>query len=627
MAGDTIQRGTQLRNIHLQVTTVDNQLRAGELLDGKYRIEALIGQGGMGAVYRATHLHTTRTVAIKVIRPHLTSSTEFVERFRREAEAAGRLRHPNVVDVTDFGFAASAEGDVAYLVMEFLDGCTLSEILAEEKRLPVSWTVDIIEQVSSALDEAHRHGIVHRDLKPDNVWLEPNRRGGYTVKVLDFGLVKLGDLSDPTPAAGPPRVAVDRSESETVFVPAADADAVTMASRDVTRFGSITGTPMYMSPEQCRGDRVDGRSDIYSLGVIAYRLLAGEPPFTGDATTLMRKHLSEIPAPLRTRARHLQRGIADLVMATLDKEPAARPPRAGGFASAMRAAAEGSGTLLRQSIAVYSDRFPVLLRLSLLAYIPLFLYLVALAFLDSRGASTSGAIGAAMILTMIALNVGTYLTIPTLVAPIVFQAFVAPLRPASMGDAWTAVRRRWKPLLLATVLVVAVICAWSLLLIVPGVIAAISYVLYAPVVVLEDGSAWAALGRARRLAMRAWRTVLVITTLQFALPVLVWFAAVDADFVFRLDENWQPKELRFALGVSWSSAMFQLLDVLVAPLTATMTTLLYLKSRQAGGELLQPNAESLADGRASRCQLRMRTRSRVASGPLAEPSSPSPAGG
>jgi hypothetical protein len=108
---------------------------------------------------------------------------------------------------------------------------------------------------------------------------------------------------------------------------------------------------------------------------------------------------------------------------------------------------------------------------------------------------------------------------------------------------------------------------------------------------------------------------------------LVWFAAVDADFVFRLDENWQPKELSFALGVSWSSAMFQLLDVLVAPLTATMTTLLYLKSRQAGGELLQPNAESLADGRASRWQLRMRTRSRSASGPLAEPSSPSPAGG
>src|SRR5262245_27409161 len=103
----------------------------------------------MGAVYRATHLHTTRTVAIKVIRPHLLSHPEFVERFRREAEAAGRLRHPNVVDVTDFGFAATEGGQVAYLVMEFLEGCTLSDVLAEEKRLPVSWAVDIIEQVSS----------------------------------------------------------------------------------------------------------------------------------------------------------------------------------------------------------------------------------------------------------------------------------------------------------------------------------------------------------------------------------------------------------------------------------------------------------------------------------------------
>jgi serine/threonine-protein kinase len=140
--------------------TEDSQLRAGDLLDGKYRIEALVGQGGMGAVYRGTHLHTTRTVAIKVIRSHLTSRAEFVERFRREAEAAGRLRHPNVVDVTDFGFAATDSGQVSYLVMEFLDGCTLSDILAEEEQLPVSWAVDIIEQVSSALDEAHAQGIV-----------------------------------------------------------------------------------------------------------------------------------------------------------------------------------------------------------------------------------------------------------------------------------------------------------------------------------------------------------------------------------------------------------------------------------------------------------------------------------
>src|SRR5438552_6143726 len=122
-------------------------------------MEQLLGQGGMGAVYRATHLGTKRTVAIKVIHPQFSSNEEFVERFRREAEAAGRLRHPNVVDVTDFGFANTGSGRVAYLVMEYLDGCTLGEILDEEKQLPLSWTLDILEQVSSAIHEAHEQGI------------------------------------------------------------------------------------------------------------------------------------------------------------------------------------------------------------------------------------------------------------------------------------------------------------------------------------------------------------------------------------------------------------------------------------------------------------------------------------
>jgi len=264
--------------------TEENQLCAGDLLDRKYRIEAQVGHGGMGTVYRATHLHTTRTVAIKVIRPHLVSHAEFVERFRREAEAAGRLRHPNVVDVTDFGFADTADGQVAYLVMEFLDGCTLSDVLAEETRLRVSWVVDIIEQVSSALDEAHAQGIVHRDLKPENIWLEPNRRGGYTIKVLDFGLVKLGDMADPlsfrlkAEATAIQAELAEATEADTMAGTPASADTPTIASDALTRFGAITGTPMYMSPEQCRGDQVDGRSDIYSLGVIAYRMLSGQTP-------------------------------------------------------------------------------------------------------------------------------------------------------------------------------------------------------------------------------------------------------------------------------------------------------------------------------------------------------------
>src|SRR5215471_10444942 len=143
---------------------VKEGLSPGELLDNKYRIDIPLGHGGMGAVYRATHLGTKRTVAVKIIHPRLSSNEEFVARFRREAEATGRLRHPNVVDVTDFGFAQSSLGRVAYLVMEYLDGCTLEEILEEESSLRLDWVVDILEQVCSAVETAHRLGIVHRDL-------------------------------------------------------------------------------------------------------------------------------------------------------------------------------------------------------------------------------------------------------------------------------------------------------------------------------------------------------------------------------------------------------------------------------------------------------------------------------
>src|SRR5213075_273603 len=167
----------------------------GQVLDEKYHLERLLGQGGMGAVYLATHLGTERFVALKLIAPEFMRNEEFVERFKREARAAGRLRHPNVVDVTDFGFARTGNERVAYLVMEYLDGCTLSDVLAEEMRLPLYWVVDILEQVCSAVHEAHQQGIVHRDLKPDNIWLEPNGLGGYRVKVLDFGIAKLGEAA------------------------------------------------------------------------------------------------------------------------------------------------------------------------------------------------------------------------------------------------------------------------------------------------------------------------------------------------------------------------------------------------------------------------------------------------
>src|SRR3954464_4391265 len=131
----------------------------GQVLDEKYRLERLLGRGGMGGVYLATHLGTERFVALKLIAPQFMRNEEFVERFKREARASGRLRHPNVVDVTDFGFADVKSGQVAYLVMEYLDGCTLGDILDEEKNLPVAWSLDILDQVCSAVHEAHNQGI------------------------------------------------------------------------------------------------------------------------------------------------------------------------------------------------------------------------------------------------------------------------------------------------------------------------------------------------------------------------------------------------------------------------------------------------------------------------------------
>lgn len=185
----------------------------GTTLSAKYRLERLLGRGGMGSVHLATHLGTGRYVAVKLIAPQFMRNAHFVERFRREARAAGRLRHPHIVDVTDFGFSRLGEDEVAYLVMEYLDGCSLGQVLREEGSLPLPRVVEILEQVCSAVHEAHQAGIVHRDLKPDNIWLEPDRLGGFRVKVLDFGIAQLADeaaLPSSTASSPPLRRHVER---------------------------------------------------------------------------------------------------------------------------------------------------------------------------------------------------------------------------------------------------------------------------------------------------------------------------------------------------------------------------------------------------------------------------------
>src|SRR5580704_2652831 len=165
----------------------------GSVLDHTYKIDQQLGRGAMGAVFQATHIGTMRTVALKVIVSKLAAEAEFTQRFKREAEAAGRLHHPNLVNVTDFGVTRVENGELAYMVMEYLDWQPLPPYLKSEPRPSFNFILDVVDQTALALDAAHRAGIVHRDLKPSNIWLEPNHRGGYNIKVLDFGIAKVSN--------------------------------------------------------------------------------------------------------------------------------------------------------------------------------------------------------------------------------------------------------------------------------------------------------------------------------------------------------------------------------------------------------------------------------------------------
>ena len=415
----------------------------GRTLDGKYHLDKLLGQGGMGAVYLATHLGTKRPVALKVIAPQLMESEEFVERFRREAEAAGRLRHPNVVNVTDFGFTSSGSMNLAYLVMEYLDGGSLGEMLKERGRLPLGVVIDIVEQICLAVNMAHEQGIIHRDLKPDNIWLQPDQRGGYIVKVLDFGLAKLHDAAPSTEtesvkvssvepatrfskrsdtvravaATNPqhqevtdveaatriqfpsvaeeeqtqifdhqPSPSVTDPEGATQIQPshpstAGGSDLSAASASNLTRVGAVMGTPLYMSPEQCLGGILDMRSDIYSLGIISYQMLAGAPPFTGDLNELISKHTGEPPAPLSKKRSDIPSSVSELVMSALAKNPSERPPSAGVFAKALRAAAESDSQILQEARSYYYNHIPGFLFLSVIIYLP---FAIASVFLASR---------------------------------------------------------------------------------------------------------------------------------------------------------------------------------------------------------------------------------------------------
>ncbi len=350
----------------------------GEIIDGKYRIDRQLGAGGMGNVYLATHLGTTRVVALKVIAPKWAADPHFLARFQREAQACGRLRHANIVNVTDFGIAAASKGQIPYLVMELLDGQTLSSFQESQPRPALTVVADLLDQIGLALEEAHRHGIVHRDLKPDNIWLEPDGRGGHTVKVLDFGVAKtsLSGALKSQPAAetvapmSQPVLRATAAEAETVVMeaprdsgsepaPAEETATVAMPPSDPwseafgsdggqTMPGSLVGTPAYMSPEQALGEEIDFRSDIYSMAVVAYSLVCGDLPFSGKTSELIEYHRSGNPRPPAVAGK-APRDVSDAILAGLARDPAERPASAIAFARRFHNAVDAEFFALRRS--------------------------------------------------------------------------------------------------------------------------------------------------------------------------------------------------------------------------------------------------------------------------------------
>jgi len=251
---------------------------------GRYEVEAEVGEGAMARVYRARDPEIDRIVAIKVLKHELCLDEEYVVRFMREAKAAGAISHPNIVTIHDVGRA----GDLPYITMEFLDEQSLAELFAENKSLPLKRVIRTGIQLARALDHAHKRGIVHRDIKPGNILLMEK---GETVKITDFGIARRDNMDD----------------------------------LGKTLAGAVLGTPRYMSPEQAAGGNVDGRSDLFSLGVILYEMLTGKKAFDGNSiATLMLQIARSEPAPIRTLAPGVPLGMQRIVTKLLAKKPEQR---------------------------------------------------------------------------------------------------------------------------------------------------------------------------------------------------------------------------------------------------------------------------------------------------------------
>ncbi len=272
----------------------------GTVIADRYHIEKKLGEGGMGAVYLGEHVKMGRKSAIKVMTQSMANAPEAIARFNREAANAARINHPNVCAIYDFG---ETDDGVIYLAMEFIEGESLNDTLHREGALPPSRAADILKQTADALHVAHDLGIVHRDLKPDNIMLARGRGDSDVVKVVDFGIAK----------------AMTGEEGQ-----------------KVTKTGLVVGTPEYMSPEQLSGDVLDGRSDLYSLGLVFYRMLTGTLPFHADtAQETMIKRLTDDPMPLAQAApgQTFPGALQEAMNKALARMPSARYANAADFAA------------------------------------------------------------------------------------------------------------------------------------------------------------------------------------------------------------------------------------------------------------------------------------------------------
>jgi serine/threonine protein kinase len=298
------------------------ELDIGSEVDGRYRISELIGEGGMGKVYLAEHVEIGKRVALKVLHPSYSRMPDLVERFRREARAASKIGHPNIVDVTDSG--STADGSV-YFVMEYLEGVELGSVIEREGALDIARALRITGQICRALSAAHREGIIHRDLKPENIFLITRGGEADVVKVLDFGIAKT-------------------------------TEAEAARERRLTSPGMAMGTPEYMAPEQAAGRPADARTDIYSLGAIMYEMTTGLPPYQGDnfMEILTKKATIDPPAPITVRT-ELPLQVSQLVTSAMARNPDARPQTMDALEYELNKCLSGRGVAVAQILGMTTD--------------------------------------------------------------------------------------------------------------------------------------------------------------------------------------------------------------------------------------------------------------------------------